>query len=700
MFSKYPFVRYLIALVAGIALEYYFYIPLPILLLLAALNIGCLCFCKFFLKKYSNVQKTLFGSIALLLIFLLGTLSTHFNNQLNNQIHISHQNSNVKFYSGIITSEIQTTPKYYKFYIQVYKIYHNKWASATGKVLVYLPKFSNYIPTYGDKLIVKGNPKEFMVKRNPFDFDYKRFLANQLVYHQHYLKENEIKLIETGCGNLFFATSIQSRNYLNAILCRNIKDTTSSSIASALVLGVRGNLDAEIKNAYSSTGTMHVLAVSGMHVAIIYYILVMIFGWIRLQKNGLLIYYLLIISSLWGYAFVTGLSPSVLRAVTMFSIIVTADVLRKQANIWNSIALSAFILLIVNPYLLFDAGFQLSYLAVVGIIYFQPLFYNLFVFKNYFVDELWKILTASMAAQFAVCPLCILYFNQFPNLFLVSNLFIVPLSTIILYFSLAGLLLFHIPIIGLYLGYLIEFLVYMMNSIALFIEKIPFSVYHGLSLTAFETILIYLIMFQIVLFVKFRKIRFATYFTLLLAIWSINLCINLTINSKRNILNIYSVPNTQQVELYQGLKGLVITNNLSKELNNKLLAYRNLINVAHTYHLNHLRNVKLNYVVYKNGAILMVKNGIKILIINGNFNQTLIKQAQVIIFGGNSFEKLGIDNTLFRDKIVILDSSNDKNLSKRYFYQCLRKGVVVYNVHIHNALVLDLNKKLDALRKI
>lgn len=640
----------------------------------------------------------MFGALSILLVCLLGMLLHHAHDHLNNNLHIYHNYKKVTFYEGTIASEVQTSPKYYKFILEVNAIYHSSWARSFGKILVYLPKSKTFKPTYGDKLLIKGQPTLIQEKRNPFDFDYRNFLCNQNIHLQHFTKENNFKYAGNNQPNVFYGKAIASRMYLNTLIYKFIKDSTSASITSALVLGIKGNLDDEIKNAYSSTGTMHVLAVSGMHVGIIYYILVLLFGWIRSLKRGNYLYFLLIFCSLWGYAFITGLSPSVLRAVTMFSIIVLADVFKKQTNIWNSIALSAFVLLLSNTNLLFDAGFQLSYLALIGIVYLQPYIYNQLVFNNQVLDEIWKIVTASIAAQFAVFPLCILYFNQFPNLFIFSNLLIVPLSTLILYLGLTALVLFHFPIIGPIVGNIIEFLVELMNKIALGFEKIPFAITSGISTSAIETFLCYLIIIQLILLFSTKKFKFAIRLTLIAVCWSIYSLVQIINQSNSTTLNIFNTP-TRQIDLFTGLKAISINNNdQNVSLQNKLTAYRNLQKICSVQEINTCK--QNNIFINTQGAIFMVIKSVKILIINKPVAKRLLEKAQVVIIGRNSFEKLGTDSNVFKDKIVILDSSNDKKLSKRYFYQCKKKGINIFSVYLNNALTLDLNQNINAIRKL
>ena len=205
-------------------------------------------------------------------------------------------------------------------------------------------------------------------------------------------------------------------------------------VASALLLGYRENLDKELVKSYASAGAMHVLAVSGLHVGILYLLLTRIFSFlkkVKKVKNGKFILTILIVSFLWFYAIMTGLSASVMRATTMFSFIVIGnELLNRKTSIYNTLAVSAIILMIINPFIVYQVGFQLSYVAVVGIVYLQPKLNRLFYSRYKLVRGVWAITCVSLAAQIATFPLSLHYFHQFSTYFFISNLIVIPASSL------------------------------------------------------------------------------------------------------------------------------------------------------------------------------------------------------------------------------------------------------------------------------
>lgn len=222
-------------------------------------------------------------------------------------------------------------------------------------------------------------------------------------------------------------------------------------IAEALLIGHTNDLDKDLVQAYSNTGVVHIIAISGMHLALIYGLLVWLFARIPLVNKSKIAQVVLILCCLWLFSLLTGAASSVLRSAVMFTFIAVGKNLSKQSSIYNSLAASAFVMLCYNPYFLWDVGFQLSYLAVIGIIIFQKSIYKWVYIKNKWVNKIWQLMAVSLPAQVLTFPVCIYYFHQFPNLFLITNIIAVPLSGVIL-FAEIGLVAFSwVPLLGNYL---------------------------------------------------------------------------------------------------------------------------------------------------------------------------------------------------------------------------------------------------------
>lgn len=222
------------------------------------------------------------------------------------------------------------------------------------------------------------------------------------------------------------------------------------SVAAAILLGYDDELPPELRQNYVTAGSMHVLCVSGLHVGIIFLVFSTILSF--LDKYGAvfkILKFCILLLIMWTYAFIAGLAPSILRATIMISFIVIGKIIKRNGVIINSIAASAFVILAIEPEDLFNIGFQLSYAAVIGIVVLQRPIYNVFYIKNKILDKIWELTSVTLAAQFATAPFTIFYFNQFPLYFWLSNLFMTPLSTVVIIGGMIMLLVSFIPYLNL-----------------------------------------------------------------------------------------------------------------------------------------------------------------------------------------------------------------------------------------------------------
>ena len=208
--------------------------------------------------------------------------------------------------------------------------------------------------------------------------------------------------------------------------------TDERAIIQALVLGEKKDIDKNLYNEYAAAGAVHILAVSGLHIGILYIILAFLFKPFLRWKYGVYFQAVLIVTLLWGFALLSGLSPSVSRAVTMFSFFAIAKLFDRETNSVNTLFLSFFTLLIINPLWLFQVGFQLSYLAVFFIVWLQPLFYKVGYSQYWIVRKTWGIVSVTICAQIGVLPISLYYFHQFPGLFLLTNIVVLPFLTILM----------------------------------------------------------------------------------------------------------------------------------------------------------------------------------------------------------------------------------------------------------------------------
>lgn len=505
--------------IAGIVLAIYQpdFISFPVLLVILAITL--LFFLTVEIFTSGNSMGHLKGTLGLGLIFLLGYGHLLLQTDSHSEDHLLHIKEPVHYYEAVIKSAPEAKAKSWKIELEIRSVKTDHWKPVNGKVLAYLSKESNALEwKYEDHLLIKGNPSALRAPANPGEFDFRRFLRFRNIYHQHYIPVENVKWIAPAVRNGFIYYAHQARAWATGKINTSIHGDQEQAIAMALILGVTDGIDTEVLNAYAASGAMHVLAVSGMHVGIIYIIVLFLlkplnsFSWGRwiIAAIGLLF--------LWMFAFVTGLTPSVLRAVVMFSFIVVARPFNRGTNIYNTMAASAFVLLIYNPYLIMSVGFQLSYLAVAGIVYLHKPIYNLWEIKNRAGDWIWQITCISLVAQVATFSLGLFYFHQFPVYFLASNLFVIPLSTAVL---LLGIVFLSISAIGPLAGWggqLTEWCIQLLNWTVFKTEQLPYSLITHIYISTAQCWLLMGLLLSLMFIFQFRSVRWlyvAVGFTLL-----------------------------------------------------------------------------------------------------------------------------------------------------------------------------------------
>jgi competence protein ComEC len=357
-------------------------------------------------------------------------------------------------------------------------------------------------------LVVKGSPQELQPPANPGEFDYKKFLTYRKIYHQHFLRKESVHYLANNPPWKIIDYSIQARVWAERVLSEHIQNQRERAVAFALILGVKDGLDNDLVHAYASSGAMHVLAVSGLHVGIIYLIMMTLFKPLKSMKHSKWVLAIMSVGILWSYAFITGLSPSVLRAVTMFSFLSFARALTYHTNIFNTLAISAFCLLMWEPYMLMSVGFQLSFMAVIGIVYVQPKLYQLWEPDNLAIDKIWQITCVSMAAQLSTFALGLLYFHQFPAYFLVSNLFVIPGALISLCLGIGLLAASWFAPVAAVLGLILEGALGLMNYLVFWVEQLPYSLIDNIYITTWQSWLLLGMVISVVLLFQYRKFSF------------------------------------------------------------------------------------------------------------------------------------------------------------------------------------------------
>jgi len=492
----YPIYRLLAVYIIGLIFAYYLDISLKtILYVLTTSFIAIVVLIKF--SKRNSIIRFFFSCSVLFFFGTLGSLNLSNKNPVFQEDHFS--NHVIEGQEQLISIKLidQLHPNAYneRFYAQVNRL---DGYEVFGKALILFKKSDSITYKVGHQLTIYNHISEASGERNPGDFNYKEYLELIDVYGQIYVDEHKILKASIIDDKSWIMTM---RNDLMLALENSGLYDKQLGIIQALILGQRNNVDPSITQSFRDAGVIHILALSGLHVGIILLILKSFTNWLKRLKWGNWIQSIVLIVLLWVFALLTGMSPSILRAVTMFSFIAIGMNVNRKTSILHNLALSAFVLLLINPKLLFHVGFQLSYIAVIAIVLIQPIIYNLIKRPRWkSIDYFWQIFSVTLAAQIGVAPLSLFYFHQFPGLFLLGNMLLLPLLPLIIGFSiiLIVFLLLKIPsswIVDL-LNISLEWIIKVVEQISSLDQFIVKNVY----LDKIELILIYVFLTGLALF--------------------------------------------------------------------------------------------------------------------------------------------------------------------------------------------------------
>ena len=497
--------RLLLAIITGIILATFLPFNLNWILCLGFIWILIILIHSYFAHRLKGFTFHWLNGFSINLIFIYcGCLLTYSIQNGLSPYHFSKQK--VNNFTLIIKDDISNNSLNNRYLADI--LFINDIIKTHGKILIYTKTKKLQI---GSILKIHANIIPFQKNRNPGEFNAQEYWKKKQVFHFLYLNENDT-IIGLHAMSFLKANSLWIASKFDSILKKNLIDEESYRIASALLIGSRVGISEDVISDYSKTGTIHILSVSGLHVSIIFLVLnkfLSIFRWgkAKLLKTIILIGFVCL------YAYITGLSPSVCRSAVMISFSIIGKQINQQSNPYNLIAGSALLLLIIDPFYLYDIGFQLSYLAVLGIIYFYQAIYELMCFQNKLLNQIWMLIAVSISAQLSTLPVALYYFHQFPNYFLLANLLAIPLSSIALYLGIALLAFNPISILSKYIGFVLSKCIGLMGYILHEISILPnsLSFYHHLNITS--SILLFLAILCLSIYV-IHHIKWFNYFGL------------------------------------------------------------------------------------------------------------------------------------------------------------------------------------------
>jgi competence protein ComEC len=431
------------------------------------------------------------------------------------------------------------------------KIDRNKTESVKGSIVLYNKKdslASTLLP--GDLLIIRCTPVEITNRGNPYEFDYRFYMENQGI--RYYAFTNSSDFIRHTIPNhrkLIHRALITRERIIEMFRERGIKGERLALVA-AITLGQKSMLDREQKLNFIKAGVMHIMAVSGLHAIILSLFVFNLLFFMKGRLNILRVAITILI--LWSFAFVTGLTPSVLRATLMYSFLQSGKLLKRPANSINSVLASAFCLIILKPSVIFDAGFLLSYFAVLYIICFYNGIYLIIFFKNWLIDKIWQSAAITIVAQAGTLPLTIMLFNRFPTYFILANITIVPVSNLLIITGCLIPMFFPIRFISQFLAMLLNYLTGLTELLTSRAASLPYSSVENIGSTTLECICLSCTIFLFSYWLLNRKSFHVLYPVSFLILFVAVGTAREIVSKRTNELIIYNTPGSSTIGIRTG----------------------------------------------------------------------------------------------------------------------------------------------------
>ena len=548
--AAYPFVFLLTALVTGIVLQQQMADISGIMWFVC-----CIFFTTFTaLAYYTSSIKFHFRIIRNALLFLsfsfLGMAIAYYQNVQQNGIWYGRSLKKITALNVQITEVPITKAKTYLLWASVKSINQNGcWTTANGNIKIFVYKGEDSLKVnVGQSIIIPNQLTEIATSKNPFSFDQTLYANRNGIYHQCFLSSNQLIISNNSHSGSFINSLRQS---IQSAIHENVKDTTTMALMDAMLLNDRVNIDQDLQQAYATTGIIHILSISGMHVLLLAGIILWLLGKIpikRLQQWKYLVALILV----WIYIAVTGFPPSANRSAIMFSVYAIGIILQKDRFPLNTWAASGLLLLYYNPYWIYDIGFQLSFLAVLSMLLFTKGITNWWQPKNKILNGLWKGIAVSISVQILVFPLVIYYFNQFPILVFLANIPAGLYSTVLMIGAIGIFVLHLIGIGSLWIGQLLALITKTFNAFIMLLSSYSPQSFRMFFIDAIDYWLMmgYIIFICLFCYYKKANLLFSSLIFAILLILNFTRKDRDTMHQERIV--VYNLNKESQVDIFKG----------------------------------------------------------------------------------------------------------------------------------------------------
>lgn len=660
---QFPLTRITIWFVLGILLAYYLKPNVQIVFTVLIIAICTFVITYFSLRRSGN-DPIWFGLSISFLSLMIGIsnqiVHTEFF-QETNYIHKKDIFENPHIVTATIREKLRSTAYFDRYIVLVDQIDNT---SKSGRILLNISKENEIrLPVIGSHLQIDSKLIGYSPPRNPNQFDYGRYLGDKQIYAQIYADISDIKVGSCIKKDVWYYTS-----KLRTKIIRNLEKSnfnkTELNVAVALILGQQQDVAPDIIRDYQYAGAIHILSVSGLHIGFILLFVTFLLKPFPNTRRGSFIKLMVILTSLFSFGVTAGFAPSVLRSVTMFSFVAIGMFFRRSTYIFYTVLVSALLILLYKPSFLFEVGFQLSYLALFFILWLQPLLVQLWSPKSKVVNYFWEILTVSFAAQIGVFPLCIYYFHQFPGLFFVTNLLVIPFLSIIMALGVVVMVLASIDIAPFFLIKVLEWGIFILNKIINSIASLEQFIIQDIPFNKYLLWSAYLLLFSTILW--FKKPNFNRLFLSLIGVVVFQIAYfgtHISVNTQKELV-VFNLKKGTIITERNGEKVTLFANDslLKAGSDNKSISAYLMGNFSHLKSKKRLGNL-----LFFNGKKILVIDSLGVVPKNINPDILILTQSPKI-----NLERM-LDNS--KVKMIVADGSNYKTYVKVWESTCVKKKI-------------------------
>jgi len=654
------------------------------------------------LNLYVYSYRWLPGMIFCVFMLFIGYQLTVYTTDKYFPSHLIFTNETVSLFIARVEEPLIEKKNSYKTIVNVVSIKENGiWKDKSGRVLTYFGKEgSSALAQYGDIIIIQSKIGDVSSPANPGQFNYKLYLSNQNVYNQVYVPPGKWNKIDHQSNGLR-AFTIRLREKTIKLLKRCSTSESEFAVASAILVGNKDWLDNETRKGFSDAGAMHILCVSGMHVGILFIIVNAMLSFLNRNQLLRLFKTATILVIIWFYAMITGLSSPVLRASVMFSFLLIGKSFNRYTSIYNTLAASIILLLVTDPYLLVNTGFQLSYIAVTGIVILQPIIERRWSPKFWLAKKIWALISVSLAAQISILPLSLLYFHKFPVYFLITNIIVIPLVSLILYCGILFFVFSFLQTILDVLGNFLIFLIRLLNGSIHIIEELPFAVIDDVNINLVEALVIYgLIMGFLAFIIRKKKYQFYV-FTVCAIVLSVMVWVKRFNQSTRKEIIVYQINKHSAYDLIYGKAHILYTDSLLLRDKDKVGFFvkgswiKKGLEDQQVINLDDIKNSDRSLykvAIQKSNFILFM--GKRIVVIDEHFpeisNEITELKINLIILRNNP--NIGLEAVMdkLKPEMVVFDSSNSWRRVNKWIKELETAGIPYHSVTTSGAFIWEL----------